>query len=157
MNPKYREYFRARLCDKGETLKQYRKLFDTSRTPEEKRQEFNAKRKDLLKELMKREGFESEEECKCMLNYPGICDMTSGITIDHIIPLSSNKLNKEINNAKGTNGKKAETESFGSNNIENLIICCKKCNREKFNAILERDMMKKVLERKARLEKSVKR
>ena len=39
MDKKYRKYFHDRLCKDGETLKQYRKLFDTKRTPEEKRKE----------------------------------------------------------------------------------------------------------------------
>ena len=60
MDKKYRKYFRDRLCKDGETLKQYRKLFDAKRTPEEKRKEFRKNYKRLLEELMRLEGFKSE-------------------------------------------------------------------------------------------------
>ena len=153
MDKKYRKYFHDRLCKDVETLKQYRKLFDTKRTPEEKRKEFKKNYKRLLEELMRLEGFKSANNCKCLLQYSPECDINSGITIDHIIPLSSNKINKEVRHIKAKNGKKVETESLGSNDFSNLIICCKNCNFAKKHIILDAKEMKNVLKRKSRVER----
>ncbi len=152
IDKKYREYFENRWCEKNEKLEKYEKMFDMESTTEEKRKFFNSHRKKLLKELKNKEGFEDDKTCKCLLQYSKDCDIKSGETVDHIIPLSSNILNKEINHAKAEKGKKVPTESFGSNDYSNLIISCKKCNRAKFNKFLDKDKMKEVLERKAKAE-----
>ena len=153
MDRKYQKYFHEILCKDGETLKQYRKMFDTKRTPEEKRKEFNKKYDELFERLRKEAGLKSKEKCKCMLQYAEDCDIKSGVEIDHIIPLKSNQLNKEIKHTKTQKGRKVESESFGSNDISNLIICCKNCNSKKKHIILERNEMQKILERKAKQKK----
>jgi 5-methylcytosine-specific restriction endonuclease McrA len=32
-------------------------------------------------------------------------------------------------------GKKVPAQSFGSNHMDNLVLACEKCNREKFNQL----------------------
>ena len=117
------EFFREllRISDKWGS---YKYLFDFC-SPTVKRKEFNSIKKIMYKQIKDRFGE------VCLLNYPGICNPKSGFVIDHIIPLSSNKLNKELRKLKPLKGKKVLTQSLGSNNILNLIIACKKCNSYK--------------------------
>jgi hypothetical protein len=113
-------------------------LFDF-RSPIIKRKEFNSLRDSLLSRLIEHYG------CKCMLNLDG-CNIQSGIAVDHLIPLSSNKLNKEIRNLSAEKGRKVKTQSFGSNHINNLVIACNNCNNSKKHRILSSDKMNQVLQ-----------
>lgn len=73
----------------------------------------------------------------------------SGITIDHIIPLSTNVLNKDLRRMKSEEkGKKVQSESYGSNHYDNLIIACKNCNNHKKHRLLTKDNMCELLTRK---------
>ncbi|MEQ1733557.1 MAG: hypothetical protein ABL940_07785 [Bacteroidia bacterium] len=73
-------------CEVNE-LNKYSSFFDF-RNPQLKRKEFNSSRNGLYSTLVKQHGE------LCMLNLGTNCDIKSGFAIDHIIPLSSNVLNK---------------------------------------------------------------
>jgi 5-methylcytosine-specific restriction endonuclease McrA len=115
------------------------KAFFDFRDPETKRKEFNNIRQTILRELIKKYG------SKCSLAYENLCDEKSGLTIDHIIPLKSNELNKKLRELKGNAGKKAKSESYGSNNIENLAIVCSNCNGHKKHKFLEKEKLNSLL------------
>ncbi len=114
-------FFEKILCKKGKSTGEFHFLFDF-REPKIKRVKFNKNRNRLFKNLKDVYGL------KCFLNYTNICYEKSGFVVDHLIPLSSNKLNKELRKLKAEKGKKVKTQSLGSNKIQNLIIACKKCN-----------------------------
>ena len=84
---------------------------------------------------------------KCMLKLE-CCDLESGTAIDHMIPISSNKLNKELRNLKAEKGRKVKTQSFGSNHIDNLIIACNNCNNRKKHRMLNHDIIMYILKEK---------
>lgn len=132
-------YFQHYLCDNGESLHRYESLFDF-RSPAIKRAEFNSRRTLLLKSL--REKFKDQ----CQLRFEGICDEQSGWAVDHLIPLSSNKLNKSIRQMSAAPGKKVLTQSFGSNHPDNLILSCARCNNRKKHSFLPRERIKRLLQ-----------
>ena len=106
-----------------------------------KRREFNKIRKQVLENLILKHG-ES-----CMLAFE-VCNMESGIQVDHIIPLSTNELNKDIRELSPEKGRKVKTQSFGSNHIDNLIIACGKCNGSKKHKILDRSPINLIFQSK---------
>ncbi len=108
--------------DKLKLAKEFSQFFDF-RDPSIKRGELNSLRKNLLPILMER------DKNTCQLRLAGCTN--SEFQIDHIVPLSSNKLNVFIRGMKMVGGKKAKTQSFGSNNIKNLVLACKSCNAVK--------------------------
>jgi 5-methylcytosine-specific restriction endonuclease McrA len=131
LNFKYTEdkqYFAKKLSDGSiERLeKYYANQFDF-RNPVIKRKEFNAHRNELMHILRKR----SDGICE-------ICRKSIGTEIDHIVPLSTNVLNKNLRNlsTRVIDGvrRKAPSESYGSNHISNLQLACKICNRKKWNS-----------------------
>ena len=134
-----REYFINLLLDSIPSSI-FISLFDF-RSPIEKRKEFDTNRKVLLPQLLKLYGK------NCMLQL-GDCDINSGIAIDHLIPISTNKLNKEIRKLKAEKGKKVKAQSFGSNHINNLVIACNNCNNSKKHRLLDKETMQIILERK---------
>ena len=138
--PEDYKYFKKLLCSLDELLEKYSAFFDF-RHPKIKRSEFNKINKKVREELINRYGK------KCMLRYPDKCTNTDFV-VDHLIPLSSNKLNKLLRNIKAEKGKKVLTQSFGSNNMDNLIIACTKCNLHKKHIILKRDKIQQILELK---------
>lgn len=137
-------YFSKLICRSGETIEKYKNLFDF-RSPAVKRKEFNAIRNSVYNKLVKKYGK------VCLLAYDGICDLKSGLAIDHLIPLSTNKLNKEIRKIKPSKGKKITTQSFGSNHSDNLILVCNKCNSFKKHKILDRGLLAVILKRKSKV------
>lgn len=116
------------------------RLFDF-RAPVLKRKEFNRIRNKLFRNLVDIYGE------VCMLG-TDLCDLSSGFAVDHIIPLSSNKLNKRLRNLKAEPGKKVKTQSFGSNNMENLIIACSRCNNHKKHRLLSREKIYHIFKEK---------
>jgi 5-methylcytosine-specific restriction endonuclease McrA len=124
------EYFEKLLCNESQTMQDFIHLFDF-RSVDEKRREFNKVKYKLKAELISKSG----EECILKFN---MCDMSSGIVIDHLIPLSTNQLNKSLRKLSAAKGKKVATQSFGSNHIDNLVIACVNCNNYKKHRILER-------------------
>jgi 5-methylcytosine-specific restriction endonuclease McrA len=81
----------------------------------------------------------------CQLRLLEECDPGAGLAIDHVIPLSTNKLNKELRNLVAAKGRKVATQSFGSNNIQNLVFECGRCNGYKKHRFLTREQLKRVL------------
>lgn len=138
-----RQFFTQLLCAEGESLDDYAELFDFD-PPAAKRAEFARIRNDILQRRLAELG----ETCQLRLNER--CDTSSGLTIDHVIPLSSNNLNKALR-AMGTSrtpeGRliKTPTQSFGSNHPRNLILACASCNGHKKNRILDRDTLRRIL------------
>lgn len=116
----------------------YSELFDF-RHPAIKRWEFNKIAKKVLTELI------DIHKGECQLNIHPECDIQSGFEPDHIIPLSSNVLNKTLRGVKGKDGTKAKAQSFGSNHIRNLTLACKKCNSLKKHRILSGELLKKLI------------
>jgi len=95
-------------------------LFDF-RDPDLKRKEFNAIRDAVFAELQRRYG------TGCQLCCHEDCGGV-GTVVDHLIPLSSNVLNKTLRGMKATADKKAPTQSFGSNHVDNFVLACRRCN-----------------------------
>ena len=131
------DFFKKLLCSPDELLEKYSSFFDF-RHPKIKRSEFNRIHNKIRKELLNKYGK------RCMLQYPNKC-INTDFVVDHLIPLSSNKLNKLLRKVLAEKGKKIKTQSFGSNNISNLIIACKKCNSHKKHIILEREQIQQIL------------
>ena len=104
--------------------KDYKHNFDF-RPVKIKRKEFNIMRNSIYRKLANKYGE------KCMLNLDKTCLKNKQLQIDHLIPLSSNILNKKLRNIKPVKRKKVITQSLGSNHIDNLVIACSKCNENK--------------------------
>jgi 5-methylcytosine-specific restriction endonuclease McrA len=121
-------WFEVLLMD----IQQYQLLFDF-RNPIEKRNEYKQLRNKILAEKIKEHGI------ICQLQYQGVCDVSSGITLDHVIPLSSNVLNKALRGMKPNQGKKVPAESYGSNHPHNLILACMACNAHKKHRMPNRE------------------
>ena len=141
--PEDRKYFEKLLLTKEKSSLEDFKTFFDFRSSAIKRSEFNKCRRDILYQLI------NQNDEKCMLALE-CCDPSSGITIDHLIPLSTNKLNKGLRHMKPVKGKKVRSQSFGSNHLDNLIIACKKCNGRKKHGFLSRESLLKILSDKNR-------
>jgi 5-methylcytosine-specific restriction endonuclease McrA len=102
----------------------YGQLFDF-RDPKIKLAEFSSRYNHLKQAVIKRDG----ETCSLKL----LPECQGGWVIDHVIPRSSNVLNKTLRHLGHEPGKKVPAQSFGSNHIDNLVLACKACNGEKFN------------------------
>ena len=135
------KYFENMLLhDEFKDINDFKTMFDF-RIPDIKRKEFNRIRNKILHTLKNQHGI------KCMLKLE-CCDLESGTAIDHMIPISSNKLNKELRNLKAEKGRKVKTQSFGSNHIDNLIIACNNCNNRKKHRMLNHDIIMYILKEK---------
>jgi 5-methylcytosine-specific restriction endonuclease McrA len=124
---KDKKYF-ADLLAKGSVKaleKNYINLFDF-RTPSIKRKDFNARKPELFRILYER----AHGICQ-------ICKSAKGIEIDHFIPIASNILNKKFRNMRPMKiaGRlhKVPSESYGSNDLANLRLSCRACNRNKWH------------------------
>ncbi|TAK56753.1 hypothetical protein EPO17_03770 [Patescibacteria group bacterium] len=133
-----RDFFKRLICQDGESFDRYLQLFDF-RSPIVKRKEFNARRRGLLAMLQLKHGR------GCMLAYPGTCDDASGFSVDHIIPLSSNVLNKRLRALAPKPGKKVEAQSLGSNHPLNLVLACNNCNGHKKHRLLDWGKLRELL------------
>ena len=138
-----KQFFTELLCSGEKNIDDYSYLFDF-REPKDKRSEFNRRRDKILKFLIAAEGMH------CILHY-GNCDLKSGYNVDHIIPLSTNIINKHIRKIPAEKGKKVKTESYGSNDIYNLGIACQNCNFVKKHRFLTKEEMKALLENKEKI------
>ena len=135
-----KEYFEELLGDF------YSELFFDFRHRNIKRKEFNKNRNKFYENLKNKFGE------YCQLEYQNICDRTSGFAIDHLIPLSSNELNKKIRKIKSTDkSHKVVSESYGSNEICNLIIACNNCNNHKKHRIIDKKRLDRILKTKNKI------
>ncbi len=138
--PEDQDFFAQLLCS-GNTdrLKKFRDYFDF-RSPNLKREEFNLMRKSLFNRLVSRDGV------RCRLNIHPDCTKTEGdFAVDHVIPLSSNELNKSLRKIKRSGSKKVPTQSWGSNYIGNLVLACPCCNNFKKHKFLEAKTLQRIL------------
>ena len=115
-----RNYFITTLCngDVDEFEKFFSKLFDF-RDPKIKRNELDVNK---IKQLL------LKDNQTCQLKISKECLGSQKLQVEHLIPVSTNKLNKSLRNLKAPPGKKVPTQSFGSNHISNLVLACEKCN-----------------------------
>lgn len=141
--PEDQKFFEELLCNADCDLLPYKSLFDF-RSPTIKRAEFNRQMAKIRARLIERYGK------ICMLRYSKDCDIEKGVDVDHLIPLSSNKLNKELRKLAALTGKKVKTQSFGSNDLLNMVLACKKCNSHKKHRFLTRSEIKRILDLKGR-------
>jgi 5-methylcytosine-specific restriction endonuclease McrA len=138
-----RGFFTQFLCREGETLDNYAELFDFDARAI-KRAAFAKIRDDILRQRL------AEHGDVCQLRIHAQCDVSTGLHIDHAIPLSTNQLNKRLRGL-GTHqtpdGKrrKTPTQSFGSNHPRNLILACAKCNGHKKHRILDAATIRRAL------------
>lgn len=140
----YDQYFRERFCEEGECLSKYAALFDL-------REPAGIKRPELSPQKYKQawDALENKHGRVCQLQYCKECEINNPTVIDHVIPLSSNVLNKESRKSLPISpGKKVAAESFGSNDISNLVLACTKCNANKKHRFLDRDAMRRILQSK---------
>ena len=105
--------------------------FDFSE-PGEKRAVFNRIRKHIFREMTK------EGRTQCELHLVKDCN-NENLVIDHIIPLSTNELNKHLRNMAVPVGKKIPSQSFGSNHPSNFLVACEKCNGFKKHRFIRRE------------------
>ena len=139
MNFEYKEdkiFFQRLFKDFGGLKKNY-DLFDSS-DPLLKRKEFNKIRDKTFHKLQDKFGD------ICMLNFHADCT-NSADQVDHLIPLSSNILNKTIRALKAEKGKKVTAQSLGSNNYRNLLLSCSRCNAAKKHHIPDNKLLNKVM------------
>lgn len=121
--PEDREYF-ANLLANGDVEildRDFSEFFDFEHLAM-KRWRFNKIRKKVLKELIEKYGNE------CQLKIHPDCSKVKKFEPDHIIPLGSNELNKKLRKMIRVSSEKVEPQSFGSNNMKNLTLACKRCN-----------------------------
>jgi 5-methylcytosine-specific restriction endonuclease McrA len=146
MNFKYKEdeiFFKNLLNFLDEDI--FTSLFDFSDTID-KRKAFNKIKKTIYEDLM------LKQQGKCYLAFDSICDTSKEYQIDHIIPLSTNILNKHLRNITSvSSNKKVQTESYGSNHSNNLILTCKACNQHKKHRILEKEDYQEIFRNKGLL------
>ena len=126
--PEDRQYFANLLAnmDVKKLDRDFSEYFDFE-DPAMKRRRFNKIRKKVLEELIKKYGKE------CQLKIHPDCSKVQKFEPDHIIPLASNELNKKLRKMTHLFNEKVEQQSFGSNNIKNLTLACKRCNAFKKN------------------------
>lgn len=138
--PEDQEFFSHLLAD-GDTnqlVVAYSDLFDF-RHPAIKRWEFDKVSKKVLRELIEKHNGE------CQLRIHPECSPSHGLEPDHIIPLSSNVLNKELRHLQRIENAKVVSQSFGSNHPRNLTLACRRCNGLKKHRILSGAVIKKLL------------
>jgi 5-methylcytosine-specific restriction endonuclease McrA len=130
--PEDRDFFVNFLAGGDEDLfnKEFADYFDF-RDPKIKRGEFNRIRNKVFQELVRKHGK------KCQLRIHPDCGKNGKFDVDHFIPLSTNELNKRLRHIKRTAHRKVPAQSFGSNNIKNLLIACSRCNAYKKHRILK--------------------
>ena len=126
------EYFR-KLLDAVGGLDASSELFDF-RSLSEKRKEFNKMRDSVFERLISTYGD------SCQLRYHNDCS-EKATQVDHLIPLATNVLNKQLRLRKGENGRKVPAQSFGSNHMSNFVLACKRCNAYKKHNLPSADML----------------
>lgn len=129
--PEDRDFF-CNLLAGGDPVrfeKEFSHYFDF-RHPAIKRWEFNKVRKQTLKDLLLKYGE------VCQLRIHPDCSKVVIWEPDHVIPLSTNDLNKKLRHMARTGKEKVAPQSFGSNHPDNLTLSCKRCNAFKKHRII---------------------
>ena len=143
-DPRYDQFFRKLLCDDCEELSKYACLFDLREPASIKRCELSGRAYRQAWEVL-----EKTFGRICQLQFAEGCEPNNPAAIDHVIPLSSNELNKKLRKSIPLQaGKKVQAESFGSNHISNLVLACTKCNANKKHRFLDRERMRRILKSK---------
>ena len=129
--PEDRKFFADLLAggDEEKLEKEFSEHFDF-RHPAIKRWEFNKIKNKLLKKLI------VKHVGKCQLRIHVDCSKDGKYEPDHIIPLSTNELNKKLRRMVRNSSEKIPAQSFGSNKPENLTLSCKRCNAFKKHRIV---------------------
>ena len=132
-HPEDEEFFASLLANgsKEELRAKLMPRFDF-REPSAKRADF-----DKLKQLAMKE-MAQEGRTKCELHLVDDCD-SQNLVLDHIVPLSSNELNKHLRKMVAPHGKKVPTQSFGSNDPRNFLVACEKCNNFKKHRFIKKE------------------
>lgn len=123
--PEDKKFFASMFCD-GDLKKfneQFMPQFDF-RDAVAKRNVFNRQKKEIMMEILK------SKQKQCELRLVSECS-NEKIVLDHIIPLSSNELNKHLRHMTVADGKKVPSQSFGSNHLSNFLLACEACNNHK--------------------------
>jgi len=129
--PEDREFFAHLLADgDAERLDSELSVLFDFRHPAIKRWEFDKTRRKILADLMRR------YEGKCQLRIVSECGTSGKYEPDHVIPLSSNELNKRLRGMKRTSILKVEAQSLGSNHPRNLTLACRECNQHKKHRLI---------------------
>jgi 5-methylcytosine-specific restriction endonuclease McrA len=136
-----RRFLETLLCRQGESLAAYGEMFDF-RPHRAKRGEFDRLRDARRRELIEVHG------AVCQLRFSPRCTGTPD-TIDHLISLATNVLNK-ARGVQAIPGRKVVSQSLGSNHIHNLALACNNCNGHKKHRFLTRDQMRRILDAKRR-------
>ena len=126
----------------GFPIEDYPELFDFETSSKKKRAQTAS-----LPEVIKYRGIDS-----CMIAYEGSWENTRGNTcscsgkaevVDHLIPISSNRVRKELG-VKPLLGKKVASQEIGSAHISNLILACAACNSRKLQSF-DRETIHRVI------------
>lgn len=127
------QFFASLLAEgnKEELRTKFIQRFDF-REPSVKRADFD-KLKKLAMEKMVQQG-----RTECELHLVAGCD-SRYLVLDHIIPLSSNELNKHLRRITAPQGKKIPAQSFGSNDPSNFLIACENCNNFKKHRFIKKE------------------
>ena len=111
--------------------------FDFS-DPTAKRRVFDGLKKRAMETMIE------QGRTHCELQLIEDCD-SSKLVIDHIIPLSSNELNKHLRKMVAPVGMKVPAQSLGSNHPSNFLVACEKCNSFKKHRFIKKDGEKWVI------------
>ena len=122
-HPEDRALFCCLLAEGSEYRfeREFAHLFDF-RPPAVKKQEFRGIRDRMLSQLVAR------YEAVCQLQLHPDCSREKIWQLDHLVPLSTNELNKRLRALPRIGNAKVASQSFGSNHADNLILTCKRCN-----------------------------
>jgi len=134
-----KKYFVDLIAGGDELLfnEKFTHLFDF-RDSKIKRDEFNRLIKQLKPQILKR-----DKICRLKLNDG--CLIDERFEIDHVIPLLTNKLNKELRNMKPEPNCKVVSQSFGLNHIDNLVLACHNCNGFKKHKLLRKEDIMRII------------
>jgi hypothetical protein len=134
--PEDAAFFRDLLSDVG-GLEAWGTLFDF-RDPDTKRREFGRIRNQVYEALVTMEG------ATCQLNCHDECSGTPD-EVDHLIPLKTNVLSKQLRKMSGSKGKKVSSLSYGSNKAPNLVLACSRCNAFKKHRMPSQEIISRIL------------
>lgn len=131
--PEDEQFFSSLLADgdKERLWAEFMRRFDF-REPSLKRTVFDKLKKLVMEEMVQ------EGRTRCELHLVADCD-NQNLVLDHIIPLSSNELNKHLRKMTAPEGKKVPTQSFGANDRENFLVACAKCNNFKKHRFIKKE------------------